>query len=78
MFGVQLRGLIGLGRKDVGMPPDEFMRQIGDNVFNVERLLLGFDVGMKQNLEQKIPKLFAQVSGILRVESFEYFIRFFQ
>ena len=64
--------------KDVGVTPDEFIADPFSDGFKVKKAALFSDLGMKNHLQQKIPKLFSKIIRVPKFSSLSHLISFFE
>ena len=60
------------------MPTNEFLRQVLDDVFHVKGVLLAFNVGVEQDLEQEIAQFFPEMAGVVVVQGVKDLNKFLQ
>src|SRR5690348_5755533 len=71
-------GIAGVaGSKDMGMPPDQFIRDVADNFVNVEASSFTRDLRVHHHQQEQIAQFLAEMRVVLGVRSLRHFVSLF-
>ena len=63
--------------EDVRMPPDQFLVNVAKDIFDGKLSLFRGDLGLKSDLQLKVPQLFNELGPVASLDGFDGFVGFF-